>query len=303
MLLVKNDQHDPEVAQQAVRELVKQGAVGIVGPMTSAMAMAVVPVADQLKVVLVSPTAASEELSGLDDHFLRVTATTRKLAMANARYQLKNHFMRRVAAVYDLRNRAFSENWLNNFALALEEGGGEVVARVEFDSSVETSYFGLAQKLLACNCDGVLIVASAMDSALLCQQVRKLNADIPITLADWGSTEVLIELGGGAIEGVSVVQTFDRKNRSPRYQQFRHVFRDRYGREPGYAGVNSFDAANILLDALAHQDNGRDLKQTILAAQEIQGLQGPILLDEFGDVKEARISISVIRNAQFMVVE
>ena len=46
-LLIKDDEQNPEVAQRVVRELIDQGAVAIVGPMTSAMALAVVPIANE----------------------------------------------------------------------------------------------------------------------------------------------------------------------------------------------------------------------------------------------------------------
>lgn len=42
-LLIKDDQQSPEVARRAVRDLIEQGVVAIVGPMTSAMAIAWCP--------------------------------------------------------------------------------------------------------------------------------------------------------------------------------------------------------------------------------------------------------------------
>ena len=131
--------------------------------------------------------------------------------------------MRRVAAVYDLGNRAFSENWLKNFTEAFAQGG-QVVLTLGFQVGNDTTFLSIAQELLADDVDGVLIIANSMDSALLCQQIRKLDARIPIVLSDWGGTERLLELGGKAVEGVNVVQTFDRNGGPPRYQAFRQTY-------------------------------------------------------------------------------
>ena len=216
-LIIKNDEQTPEVAQRGARELIAEGVVAIVGPMTSAMGVAVVPIVNEARILLIGPTVTTEELSGRDDYFFRVTSTTGVYASRNARYQIKVKRMRRVAAVYDLGNKSFTENWLENFRHAFAEGGGEIVKTLTFKSGSDTKYLEIARGLLAIQPDGVLIIANSMDSALLCQQIRKLDAYIPITLSDWGATERLLELGGKAVEGLTVVQTFDRNSTASRY--------------------------------------------------------------------------------------
>ncbi|MBI5524054.1 MAG: ABC transporter substrate-binding protein [Desulfarculus sp.] len=303
VLLVKDDGQDPGQARRAAQALLDQGVAALIGPMTSDMAMAVAPLMNQAQVVCVSPTATTEALSGLDDHFFRVTSTTRAFARANALYQIKTQRMRRVAAAYDTGNRSFSENWLENFNQALAEGGGQVVARVAFKSGEDVSYAEVAGQLLAPRPDGVLIVANSMDSALLCQQIRKTDPSLPITLSDWGANERLVELGGKAVEGVTVVQTFLRDSDSPRYQEFRRAYLERFGREPGFAGVYAFEAANLVLEALERRGQAGGLKQTILAMRRFEGLQGPFILDEYGDVRRPQASISEVKGGKFQVIE
>ena len=56
--------------------------------------------------------------------------------------------------------------------------------------------------------DGILIIANPMDSALLCQQIRKANPSIKITLSNWSATGRFTELGGRAVEGVTMPTVF-----------------------------------------------------------------------------------------------
>jgi branched-chain amino acid transport system substrate-binding protein len=302
-LIIKDDEQQPEVAKRAVRELISDGVSAIVGPMTSDMGMALSPIVTEARVLMVSPTVTTEALTGIDDYFFRVTSTTRTFASRNASYQIKANRMRRVAAAYDLGNKSFTENWLSNFRTAFAEGGGEIIATLGFEVGTETAFLQIARDLLAFQPDGVLIVANSMDSALLCQQIRKLNDAIPITLADWGATERLLELGGKAVEGVTVVQTFDRNSAAPRYQAFRQAYLERFHREPGFAGVNTYDAVNVVLDAIAKQRKGENLKETVLAIRQFDGLQSPFSFDDFGDVKRSHASISIVRDGQFAVLE
>lgn len=79
-LIIKDDQQNPDVARRAVEELIDAGAAALIGPMTSDMARAVTPLLNDARLVAVSPTATTQLLSGLDDYFFRVSATTRENA-------------------------------------------------------------------------------------------------------------------------------------------------------------------------------------------------------------------------------
>jgi branched-chain amino acid transport system substrate-binding protein len=303
VMLIKDDKHDMETAKREAQELIDQGVSAIIGPTTSQMAMAITPVLNKAKVVAVAPTATTEALSDKDDYFFRVCATTKVFASANANYQIKTNSMSRVAAAYDLSNRSFTEMWLNNFADAFAKGGGEVIERIGFTSGKVDSYNNIALDLLAAKPDGIVIVANAVDASLLCQQIRKMDANLPITLADWAAQERLLELGGKAVEGVTVVQTFDRRNKAPRCLEFRKMYAKRFGREPGFAGVYAFEAANLVMDALASRVDDESLKKAILATMPYEGLQGSFFINANGDAQRKDASISVVRDAKFVVVE
>lgn len=302
-LLIKDDQQNPDTARQVVRELIDEGVAAIIGPMTSDMAIAVAPAVDQARVLTVSPTATTQLLSGIDDHFFRVTSTTREYASKSARYQFITAGLRRIAAAYDRGNRSFCENWLDNFQKSFTALGGEIVATIGFKTDGSRTFLDIAGDLLSTRPDAVLIVANSMDSALLCQQVRKIDSQIRITLADWGATERLLELGGKAVEGVTVVQTFDRDSPAPDYQAFRKAYLERYQREPGFPGVYSHDATQVVLSALRAQKKGQSLKETVLELRKFAGLQSDFSFDDFGDVSRSHASISIIRNQKFVVVE
>lgn len=301
-LLVRDDQQDPEVAEQVTRELIARGVVAIVGPMTSAMAMRMTPIADEARVLLISPTVTTRDLSGRDDYFFRVNDSTGESAFVSARYQLHVQGLRRVAVAYDLNNRSYTESWLHDFREAFAQGGGEVIEALGFESGHETALLPIARALLADAVDGVVLVANSVDTALLCQQIRKLDANVSIVVSEWGATERLVELGGQAVEGVTVTQSFDRNSAAPRYQAFRQAYLGRFGQEPGFAGTAAFDATQVVLEALARRRSGQSLKQAVLAARPFEGLQSPLNFDDFGDARRKNF-ITVVREGRFVVVE
>lgn len=302
-LLARDDQQAPDLAREAVEGLIDEGVAALIGPMTSAMALAITPLLNEARLVCVAPTVSTQQLSGHDDYFFRVVATADEHATRSARFHAKPGGMKRIVAAYDLSNRSYCENWLNSFTRVFTAQGGEVLTGICFDTTRNRSFMDVARELLSHAPDGVLIIANSMDAALICQQIRKIDTHIPITLSDWGATERLLELGGRAVEGVTVVQPFDRSSKAPPYQAFRKAYLERYKHEPGFPGVFTHDATQVVLAALGAQKKDQSLKETILLLREFKGLQGAFSFDDFGDVKRSNSSISIVRNQKFVVLE
>lgn len=77
----------------------------------------------------------------------------------------------------------------------------------------------------------------------------------------------------------------------------------RFQREPGFAGVYAFGAANVVLHALQKQRRRRGFKETLPAVRHFEGVQNPFSFDDFGDVKRPQASISIVRDGEFVVLE
>lgn len=300
-LVVGDIKQESEIAERVTRELIAQGVIAIVGPMTSAMAIHMVPITDEAKILLVSPTATTTDLSNRDDYFFRVVPSNREVAAKNARYQLAQG-LRRMAIVYDLANQPYSESWLNNFRDVFVQGGGVLTQTLNFKSGSDTFLLPIATEVLATQPDGVLIIAGSVDTALLCQQIRKLDARIPITTAEWGATKRLVELGGKAVEGVTAMQLFDPNDSTPAYQAFRQRYLSRFSHEPGFSGTAAFDATNVVLEALARRRPGQSLKEVIQATRRFKGIQHPLEFDDYGDANRA-IFVTAVHDGQFVKVD
>lgn len=301
-LLVRDDEQNPETARRVVGELHAQKVAAIVGPMTSGMAMAVVPLANAAKIPFVSPTVTTADLTGLDDYFLRIISSTAEYAAKSAHYQYHALGRRRIALIYDLGNRAYTESWVGHFRSTFGEYGGTITDVRTFTSAQDTTFLELCRALLQNRPETVMVVANSVDAALIAQQLRKLVPDIPLALAEWAATERLIELGGSAVEGALVDQYVDRNSQAPAYREFLKRYRERYGLEPGFAGVAGYDAAKVVLEGLRRTPKGGSLRATILATSLFPGLQQQIPIDRYGDASRPTY-LSVIRAGRFVTVE
>ncbi|MDP3520596.1 MAG: ABC transporter substrate-binding protein [Hydrogenophaga sp.] len=300
-LLTVDDQQNPAAAAAAFQRLREAGVAAIVGPMTSAMAMAMVPLANAAGLTLVSPTVTTSALTGLDDHFFRVISSTREYAQASARFHAQRSKLTRVAAVLDMSNAAYTERWLDDFEAEFRKLGGQVIAREGYTFQPGMGFADLAQRALAAQPEALLLLTGAVDAAQLMQQLRKLQPAMPVMTAEWAATEQLLELAGGAAEGVVAAQFLDRNNTSPSYQQFRQAYQQRFGNPSGFADLAAFDAMRVTLQALGAQQSGESLKQTLLRVRRFEGAQQVVAFDDSGDAVRQTF-ITVVRQGRYEVL-
>ena len=301
-ILVKDDTQDPVLAKRVTEELVAAKVAAIIGPMTSAMAEPVLAVATASAIPVISPTVTTTALTGKDDLFLRVISDTSSYAGLSANYQFTKAGVRKVAVVYDLRNRAYTSSWLADFRKTFTKLGGTITAELTFESGDTTDHAAIVKQMQASQPDALLFISSAIDTARFAQQAAQLKASQKLISVDWSATERLIELGGKAVDGLHLPQYFDREDKLPAYEAFQQAYEKRFQRLPGFPSVAAYDATRVVLEAIGKRKDGESLKQTLLERGPFIGVQQPIVFDRFGDTQR-RAYITAIRDGRFVVIE
>lgn len=281
-VIIKDDAQNKAMAVTSSQELVAARVDAVVGPFTSGMATAIVPITGQAGIFQISPTITAMEFMGKDDNLFRINRTTRDNARDYARV-MQSRGQKRIAVAYDLRNRAFSESWLQEFREAVGAQGGTLAGEVAYESSKDANFEGVVQTMLAGKPDGLLFIAGALDVARLAQAARKLAPRLPMAASEWAATEQLIDLGGQVVEGLLIVQNYDRDDTSPRFREFSDAYFKRFQRNPGYSAVSTYDAATVVLTALRNRQVGESVKAAALRSGPYQGLQQEIVFDAHGD--------------------
>ncbi len=297
-LVISDDQGEPEQGVEAVRQLIAQGVVAIVGPMTSAVAMEASKVANASGIPMVSPTVATDALSGRDDYFFRVVPSVKRMAASLARYLFGRAGCRRAAVLYDLDNAAYTADWVARFREAFEASGGWVWSR-GFRPGREGSLLALVDDCLAVAPDCVVTAASALDTALVCQQLDKRGVRVIKATAEWGTSQLVFQYGGRSVEGLVGSQVYPAEGGHPRCRQFRDRFRSRFGRFPHFAAASGYEAAKVVLTAVTRQERGEALRAAIVRIGIFPGLCGPFAFDAFGDVDRAT-TVVVGRDGRFV---
>lgn len=293
-LISKDDKNDVETALKVDRELIDGEVAAIIGHMTSAMCTAALPLINREKVLMVSPTASTNTLKGIDDYFIRVLPPNRAETDHLTRVACDRFGLKRMAVAYDLSNRAYSEEFFNNFREEFEKNDRRIILAYPFTSGVDGDLKGIAEKLLEPGPDGILIIAGALDAAIICQHLRKNGFKHPLFSGGWAMTADFIQHGGPAVEGVIFSQLIDKDSREKSYLDFKNRFRNRFGYGPNFSAAHGYEAAKLILTTLKETSDPGELKQKILEYGNFPGVQGEIVLDRYGDPRRGRFLISVL---------
>lgn len=301
-LVIKDDHFNQGQARRAFGELQEQRVAGIIGPMASEVAAGIRDLANASRLVVLSPTTSGESFTGQDDYFLRIYPTADEGTVKIAHYAVHDRNLRSFAVVYDLANAAFSLSWLESFKRDYQAEGGALAAQIPFDSLTSSVPFQqMAQKVAASGAQGLLILANAYNTALLCQNLAKLGVQPDTYITEWSYGPNLYQYGGSAVENLMVFKTYKESLDTTREQTFADTFQARFGERPWFAATHAYDATRLLLAGLSQNQPTADLKETLLTLGEFEGVQTSFQLNRFGDVNRPHYVARIFGGEEVLV--
>jgi branched-chain amino acid transport system substrate-binding protein len=300
-LVIRDDKSDPEEAKKVVSELVAANVTAIVGPMTSAVAVAAIPITDAARTLMLSPTVSSNDLTGKDDYFIRLNLN-RDTAAATADHMAGRLKIKDAALVYDISNRSYTGSVAEAFKRRFSALGGEIAIEQTFDAKEKGGLLAVARNVAARKPSAVFIVAGAVDSAMVCQQMKKLGMAMPVYVAEWAGTNEFLKAGGKAVAGTYILQHFNGNSSHPPFVKFKQDHERRFGDSPSFAATYSYEAVFIIAAALHKDPEPARLKDTITGIGKFDGLLSCLLIDRYGD-PERLFYVMRIHNDRFVLVE
>jgi branched-chain amino acid transport system substrate-binding protein len=300
-LVVRDDGQDPEQARRAVTELVNAGVVAMIGHATSSMAAATISIVDRARVLMISPTVSSPDFSKRDDWLIRLMVANDVSARRLAQAAVERAHVRRAAVIQDTSNGSYSRTYAAGFRQELEARGGAVVD-FTFASGGGASFAALAEDCLRSGADGVMVIANAFDTAAIFQQLRKRSATVKLLGSDWGFTQEILAQGGEAADGAFFPQAVNMMDSSPRFRRFLDAYDARFHRPADFAAVVSYEAVQLLAAGLRRDASRGGIRRAVLDLGTVQGLQGPLRVDRFGDV-ERRVYLFTVDHGRMVPLE
>lgn len=279
-LVYADDKGDPAEGATVFTKLIQEvKVVGIVGGITSRVALAGAPIAQAAKVPMLSPTATNEKVTEAGDYVFRSCFIDSFQGRVAAKYAIEGFKAKTAAIIFDIGND-YSKGLAENFTATFTALGGKVVS-TEAHPTAAVDFKAQLTKIIRAKPEVVYIPDFYNDVALIARQVRELGYKGNLVGCDgWDSPE-LAKIAGAAIEGGVFTNHYSKDDTRPVVQEFVAKYKARFNAEPDALAVLAYDGMNIMLDSIkrAGSTEGQAIRDA-LAATKLDTVTGTITYDE-----------------------
>lgn len=301
-LIVEDDLGcQPKDAVSAAQKLVNIDKVeGIIGAVCTGATLAVAPITEENKIILISPSASSKSITNAGDYVYRTLASDADKSIAVAKYAYNKGY-KKAALLFDTANDSFIQQ-RTDAEETFEKLGGQIVISEEFITK-DKDFRSQLTKIKSSDAQIVFMGAFPKEGALALKQAEELGINLIFISTETSlGTQDVVDVAGDAANGL--IFPFATTPDNKEYTEFINAYKAKYGQDaPAYA-AESYDAGMLLVKALAKSDRtSEDIKNKLQKiGQKYYGASGVITFDENGDVQKPMV-IKIIKNGQFIEVE
>lgn len=316
-----NGVHNEAQGVRNVQSLIEDPRVlAIVGPQNSSVARAEIPVANEAKIALVSPTTTSvsltDDASGAGElrranptyhTFFRTVLRDDLQGSADADYAYSTLHARRAYVIDD--NEAYGLGLADVFASAFARDGGVVVERAHLNPQ-QQDFVPLLTRAAGMHPDliyfGGVVASGAGD---LRRQMVQLGMTQQFMGGDGIKEDGFILAAGKTADGVYCSDGAPNLDALPEASRFLKDYAARFpGQLLGTYSANSFAAAQVVVDAIRRlmETNGgvaptrEQVVDAIAHSTTPNTPLGPMSFTREGDVTTPVVSFWTIRNGKFV---
>jgi len=299
-IIYEDDRGEPTSGVSAITKLIQIDKVPcILGPIYSSVALAVAPIAEKNKTVLLSPAASAPALTKAGDYIFRNVLSDLYEASALAKYAYTSLGLRRVSILYI--NNDFGLGHKESFKSEFESLGGKIISTESFEQDA-TDFRTQLTKLYKENPEAVFLIGYREMGRVL-RQSAELGFHLRFISFSMFEDPEILKIAGNAAEGVYYsLQTFDPQSPEPVVKKFVENFRVAYHQDADIFAGLGYDAMKLLAVALEKGGlNSEKIKSTLYQIKDFPGVTGKTSFDQNGDVSKT-ISIQKVENGRFIWV-
>jgi branched-chain amino acid transport system substrate-binding protein len=277
---------DPTRAASAAEALFGEGALLVIGGVTSAEAKAMIPVADRVGRVLLSPSASAPELAGRSPYFFRVYPSDDLEGVAAADFLVLTRKARSVLILQE--DNDYTRGLLPVFVGDLGSHGVRVVATIRI---ADPDWEPQLRDTLARQTPDSIYICGYGDAILeALRVVRSLGFRGTVCTTSAFNASLVLQRAGSQAEGVFFpLASFDAASEREPVRTFVARYRRIYNLLPDIYAAHGYDAALAAMFALQGlpERTGTAVRQRLLGLANRDGVMGPLAFDDYGNIRHS----------------
>lgn len=276
----EDDQLEPRHAVSAAQKLINVDRVPvIIGAVASSSTLAVAPIAESAKVVLITPISSAVEISEAGDYIFRIAPPDSRLGRDAARWMREDGHQ--TAAVLYINND-YGAGLERVFQTEFTRLGGTVVASEAFAQGA-TDYRSQLTRVKTRSPDAVFVAAYMEEAGRLLRQRRELGISATVYGTDPFHDPLIFEGAGDAADGARFLDVATESGAA--FESFAAKYKERYNMEADIIAAESYDAALAVIMAIrtASSVDPSEVKEALYRVR-FEGASGYTEFDAKGDV-------------------
>lgn len=311
-IIYEDDQMSPKEGPGAFQKLTTANRVPLIlGPFGSKVVLAVAPLAERRRIILISASATSDNIIEAGDYIFRTVPTNRAQARDCANFALNTLKVDTAYLLYV--NDDYGLTLKRAFEEFFTAGGGTIIGTDAYMSQ-DTDFRTQLTRIRERKPDIVFFPGYYKEPALILKQAADLGLqDLGIVFVgtDGSCTDDLIRIAGNAAEGSyysNLAADFDGSN--PALLRFLQAFHSRYNSDPDAYAAYYYDAFKMLAQVCNtiewEQDDpvatARKIKEALYRMPGYTGITGLTRFDEHGEVSKP-FALMQVKDGKFVIVE
>ena len=200
-LIVEDSRANPTDGVNAINKLINVNHVKIIiGDLTSGVTLAIAPIAEKNRVVLLAPGASNPKVRETGDYIFRNWASDNFDGEVMAKYLIHSLGKKRAAVIY--ANNEYGSGLANAFEKTFIEYGGMVLLKENYEQG-SSDFRNILAKVREANVDCVYLPGHPRENGILVRQLKEMristtiSANLSVETPDFYN--IAKEAGGGYI--------------------------------------------------------------------------------------------------------
>ena len=281
-LVIEDGQCKPANSVNAAEKLIQRDKVAALsGAFCSSATLAVMPVAENYKIPLVTGVSSSASLTEKGNRwFFRATETDALLAKSFAKILFEQLKLRKVA--YIGVNDDWGRGGVAEFEKQMTALGATTVMK-EFFEHGTSDFYTILTKLKASGADGAFVAAETQDGSIFVKQKAEFGLQLKVFGVGSGATADFMKLTGASSEGIYAAVPYASTMDTPKNKAFVEAYTARYKEAPGKYSAAGYNAINILAAAInrAGSTDAEKIREA-LTKTNYEGPNGKFVFDAKG---------------------
>lgn len=297
--LLEDEKGDATEAVNAYNKLIEEGAIAILGDITSKPTLAIAEIAKEDGTPVISPTATMLNITEGRESVFRVCFTDPYQAEILAKYAKENLKAKSVALLTN-NSQDYSKGISEAFKKKSKELGMTVLideGYAEGDIDFKAQLTNIASK----NADVLLIPDYYQSVALIASQAKEVGLKSILLGGDgWdGVIEQLDKSALNVVEGAIFANHYSYNDPNEKIKNFVEGFKKNFNSNPASFAALGYDGAYIIKEAI-EKAGSTDKKEIVKALKEIEfdGVTGKLKFDSNNNPVKT-VTITKIENGDY----